>query len=351
MSSSDGLPFSLPEQKAMISASLNSTLISQFLFGIYTGSLFAAIYIHRHRNRMAAHSSVIVIGLTTLYGTTMLIIAINWYYTNVVFCKKATTRATIFLGSASSALPLALNIPDTIAQFGGFILADGLLVWRCFYACGGSWRGSILPIALFALEIVLVVVGTTFSCLLSAREDLQTPRMHRIGDRLDGAMYISAALTSLVGTFMIYRQIYANAYNPHGGTPRSVVRKRYGHVVDALVQSSCLYAVVVVFQAVLVFLNTGQAQESLKIIILDNYAAAFTDIITGLAPTLMVARLFLSYQPKSIDLSSVSLPVELHETPIDDEDSPTGDSGRLGAIEQPVQRNIAETIQEIGKSV
>ncbi|KAF9554301.1 hypothetical protein CPC08DRAFT_766853 [Agrocybe pediades] len=47
MSTTDDFPFSVAQQKALISADLNSTLLFQFLFGIYTGLFPATLYIYR----------------------------------------------------------------------------------------------------------------------------------------------------------------------------------------------------------------------------------------------------------------------------------------------------------------
>ncbi|KAF9536098.1 hypothetical protein CPC08DRAFT_771736 [Agrocybe pediades] len=46
MSTTDEFPYSVAQQKALISADLNSTLLGQFLFGIYTGIFLATMYIY-----------------------------------------------------------------------------------------------------------------------------------------------------------------------------------------------------------------------------------------------------------------------------------------------------------------
>ncbi|KAF9536551.1 hypothetical protein CPC08DRAFT_756525 [Agrocybe pediades] len=55
--------------------------------------------------------------------------------------------------------PTTVAIVITILQFFTqnsvtFVIADAVLVWRCFHACGQSLRSSVMPIALFILETV-----------------------------------------------------------------------------------------------------------------------------------------------------------------------------------------------------
>ncbi|KAF9559429.1 hypothetical protein CPC08DRAFT_807880 [Agrocybe pediades] len=117
MSSTGEFPFSVADQKALISAVLNSTLIEQFLFGIYTGVFAVSIYVY--------HSSGVMI---TLYIITVLKISINWYYVNIVFCVNGATRIATFIENIISPIGVVLNVLNAAVQNCGFLLADGLLV-------------------------------------------------------------------------------------------------------------------------------------------------------------------------------------------------------------------------------
>ncbi|KAF9569065.1 hypothetical protein CPC08DRAFT_813227 [Agrocybe pediades] len=238
---------SITVQKALISADLNSSLMMQLIFGIYTAVLGPAIYVHIRKENRASPQSIIIAGIMiVLYCMTAFVVAVSWYYTSIQFCKQAT-RAAIF-SSADSGIPVPVLILIDLSQNIGFLMADGLLVWRCYHACGGSFRSNILSMGLFIVEITLVVASAIFDCLLYLRPELETHQLILVSDYLDGASFISVAATSLVATFMICYQIYSRT------TPGSGARRLYRHIVDALVQSSCVYTVTVILLAIVDFL-------------------------------------------------------------------------------------------------
>ncbi|KAF9555549.1 hypothetical protein CPC08DRAFT_780419 [Agrocybe pediades] len=253
MSTADDFPFSVAQQKAWISADLNSTLLLQFLFGIYTGLFPATMYIYIHKeNRMRARDMVIIGSTTVLYLATALSTVINWLYTNILFGTHGGTRVEIFMESLIQDLPLGQKIIDNLIFFGGFLFADGLLVWRCFYACGRSFRRSLIPIALLTVEIDMAV----YYAQLSVKEALQ------------------------------------NHY-------------------QGLFESSALYTITVLLQAIVDLNMTGDIESSYKAFLVSNFVDAASQILSGLVPTLMIARLFASSHKEDTEGSSACLPSDL----------------------------------------
>ncbi|KAF9552674.1 hypothetical protein CPC08DRAFT_822744 [Agrocybe pediades] len=140
MSTTSEFPYSVAQQKAMISVDLNSTLLAQFLFGIYTGIFLATMYIYSHKENCTRARDMIIIGNAgALYLLITLTTLINWIYTNILFCTKGATRVDMFIESVTEDIPLGEEIIDDVTSLVGFLFADGLLVWRCFHACGRSF--------------------------------------------------------------------------------------------------------------------------------------------------------------------------------------------------------------------
>ncbi|KAF9560011.1 hypothetical protein CPC08DRAFT_708345 [Agrocybe pediades] len=201
----------------------------------------------------------------------------------------------------------------------GFIFADGLLVWRCVHVCGRSLLKSSLPIGLFIAEIAFVILCTTYACLLDVNPGFATPKRIKINTRLGAVMFLTVAATSVVATFMICREIFTHT------TPGSPSRKRYRHLVGVLIQSCLLYSVVVVIHAALALAETGEVQTSLDLQMAVYYLTAVSLVATGLAPTLMIAGLFMpSSQGDTEMICSDDLPISSN---LDDSDIETQGSG------------------------
>ncbi|KAF9560016.1 hypothetical protein CPC08DRAFT_762941 [Agrocybe pediades] len=306
MSTTDLYQYTIPQQTLRISSDLNSTLIIQFLFGVYTGVFFVSLFIYLQRgNRTASKDRVVIGSMTALYVLSAINVPINWYYTNLLICTRGTTRFNMFEESMTGTLPTAIRILSETSRFGGFILADGLLVWRCYHACGRSLRGLVLPVAYRPSE-VLVICNTVFACLTDLEARFDTAQWHPIEARLTAAMYTAVALTSLVSTFIICREIYVRAKRL--SLPGS--RTRYWRVIDVLIQSSGAYTALVLPEAIMNFVDTGGDSSTVfteSVIFL--YLDAILPFVSGLAPTLMVARLFLGFNENHSDeISYAELP-------------------------------------------
>ncbi|KAF4610000.1 hypothetical protein D9613_010332 [Agrocybe pediades] len=149
-------------------------------------------------------------------------------------------------------------------------------------------------------------------------------------------MYVSVAATNLMATFMIYRQICTHT------THSSHSWSRHKHVIDALVQSAAVYSAVVVFQAIMGFLDTSEARLSKKAPVVEYYANALS--IMGLIPTIMVAR--LASRSKDDQIEELSESVHIPSGLLNQQFKPaTGAEGTL-AIERTDSRRTTQESQE-----
>ncbi|KAF9541631.1 hypothetical protein CPC08DRAFT_717107, partial [Agrocybe pediades] len=274
MSAPDDVPYSVAQQKTLLSSDLNSTLIYQFLFGIYTGVFPAALYIYVHNENRTRTKDVIIIGcITALYSLTVLNTTMNWLYTNILFVTNGATRVDMFLESALQDVPLGEQIIEDLTIFAVYLFADGLLVWRCFHSCGRSFRRSLFPIALLIVETVLALIATTYSCLLN-KPNFETVQTDAISTCLNAATFVVVAVTSGVSTSLICLQIWRH-------TSRSSRSwKYYRTIINVLIESSAMYTLTVLLSAIADFILTGNMQSTLAALILSNYVDAATQIIS-----------------------------------------------------------------------
>ncbi|KAF4615088.1 hypothetical protein D9613_003287 [Agrocybe pediades] len=189
------------------------------------------------------------------------------------------------------------------------------MIWRCFHACGRSMRKLTLPLGLFVVEFLLVLTNTAFVGLTYMRKSFRNDERVHQSALISGVLETVAVATSLSATFIICQHIYSNTSQDR----RS--RQRYKHIVDILVQSSVLYTTSVLLGAICGFLDRGKVTSPIKAIILDNYADTVLQIMTGLAPTLMVARLVIASDTKSANTTSIYFPSELNRSAPSDDSS------------------------------
>ncbi|KAF9542237.1 hypothetical protein CPC08DRAFT_716970 [Agrocybe pediades] len=282
------------------------------------------MYLHKEI-RVASSKAVVVGSMTALYVLTTIGVALNWFSTNEGFAST--------VASGGSTLSIVMFVLQTITENGvTFIIADGVLVWRCFHACGRSFRSSILPITLFILETVLVICDIILWCLDTVffPSDLKlSPRVsiYSILSILDGAMFISVAVTSLAATFTICWQVYVHTKH----VSRS--RRRYRNVMDALIQSSALYSSVLVIEAVLSIMQGPLSTKSPHLELRAQFVNVVVSLLTGIAPTLMVARLIASSSHEDTEISSSSFPTDLITHPTSHSNGFQGNNNHIGDVE------------------
>ncbi|KAF4609879.1 hypothetical protein D9613_010197 [Agrocybe pediades] len=308
MSTAENFPFSIVQQKAMISADLNSTLLYQFLFGIYTGLFPSTMYIYIHKENRTRTRDMIIIGSTgALYFFIALNTVTNWLYTNILFITQGATRVDIFVESITANMPLGERIVDDLTMSAVFLFADSLLVWRCYHACGRSLCRSLLPIILLTVETVLALSIIIYQCFFDGTPKFETLQTTQISNRLKAATLVTVAATSLVSTVLICLRIWRHT------ALSSRSRKHYQTITVVLIESSTLYTVAVLLLAIADFTTTGNIETTMTFadLLIQNFAGAASQIMSGMAPTLMIARLFVYSGQEGTEVSSAHLPSDL----------------------------------------
>ncbi|KAF4611066.1 hypothetical protein D9613_007325 [Agrocybe pediades] len=132
-------------------------------------------------------------------------------------------------------------------------------------------------------------------------------------DVLDASFKCVSAATSLIATSIIAYRIISTTRsiqipngNVHHTTKKWTYGGRYKHIVDIVLQSAMIYSATLVAMAIIEFVPVS-ADNFVQMNSVVIYFQGVASIVTGLAPTIMVARVALS-TGKTADETSSSGP-------------------------------------------
>jgi len=128
-----------------------------------------------------------------------------------------------------------------------------LKLWRCFHACGRSFRRFVLPLGFFVAEFsklrysyvrtwipdnlplysIALIIAQISLLLIGFRNPLLRISQENI---IAAAIFGTVAATSITSTFTICQTIYSNT------TPEGRARSRYKYIADIIIQSSAIYS-------------------------------------------------------------------------------------------------------------
>ncbi|KAF4611882.1 hypothetical protein D9613_003572 [Agrocybe pediades] len=278
-------------EKALVSAAIHASLLYMFLMGAYLALYIGTIYIYCRKRERSRR--LVVVTLTVLCLTLAAQTGIQWYMVDAML--GGATRELIADGGGG---PVAGVVSTALINF-GYVLADGLLIWRAYQACGRAIISICLPLFFFVLEIGLGIGDVAIDVALEVNPHHNRALRIRQFEIIDGSLSGAVAATSLLSTYTIARRIHTALSN----SPKRS-RKAYWHIVEIVVQSSVIYSIAVLVNAVFDFVNSTVKDFSDVQIIAGDYVTNITTIVTGLAPTLMVARLALWSDTVSTELGT-----------------------------------------------
>ncbi|KAF9553201.1 hypothetical protein CPC08DRAFT_767726 [Agrocybe pediades] len=292
--------YSVAQEKKYLLAPLNMALIYFYMFGIYTGLFALTLFLYlRKKNRTISQTITLIGGLTFLYGVTLgTIIIPTWQTSSSLFVRHDATRSEMFL----------------VSVFGdGRSMSDGVYVLETIYWFLGGSVQTVLPqeavvlmlLLFLGLEVLPLEAGLAIS-LMAYKSFLQFKPQDMnvntltIADRLVGAFAVSTALTAVAATSIICFKIYTHM--------KPVLRshRQYKTIIDILVQSSAIYSIIIVVLAVLGFVRNPDLTKKFNISVGTIYVESLSNIVIGLVPTLMVARLCMSSAQHDTEVFSSS---------------------------------------------
>ncbi|KAJ6602797.1 hypothetical protein DFH09DRAFT_1125538 [Mycena vulgaris] len=246
---------------------LNITLVQAFGNGVYFVVFFLALYAMVFKRKTPKGLLAVVV---LMYILATIQTGVHWAIIRNAFITHGSSPddTVNFLSQPTFALTV---MPATMLVANTF-LADCVLIFRCFAIWNHDWRVIVLP--------VLSTIGGTALGILTVVET-----GHYILSGGDPNSFVDYArpyfsmclVTTLLATILIvFRILWLT--RDHGRTAFS----GYRAIVEMVVESALLYsATLAVYIALLYGADTSNN---------DGYAQAILIQMTGIAPTLIVAR-------------------------------------------------------------
>ncbi|KAF9554291.1 hypothetical protein CPC08DRAFT_713033 [Agrocybe pediades] len=266
---------------AVIDIALNSTVFLTFLMGIYTVVYFGSVYIYLTRRSGDRQRLPIICAITILYMLCIAWFATQWFILRRQFVFNVATEKTIF--TAIYNFPNWIQIVLNVTTFLMYIIADGLLVWRCYRVWDCSFRMTAAPMFFFVGEIAFYMATLGYQQL----PDPLTPKQVVIGDAILSSAYFASFASSIIATLLIAYRIYSVSKK------ETRYAQRFRNVLEMVVQSAAFYSMALFVTAVIETLPPETALE-VSAVASQSWTITLLVPITGIAPTLMMARVAMA---------------------------------------------------------
>ncbi|KAF7329962.1 hypothetical protein MKEN_00260200 [Mycena kentingensis (nom. inval.)] len=262
----------------------NFNLTQIFFNGIYAVVFFIALYGMIFKRKRSPTNTGLMAVIIAMFVLATLQTGIDWANLRYAFITKGTSPTDTvnalleetYLWTVAPAVMLVANT----------FLADCVLIFRCFAVWAHDWRIVLLP-------VLTTIAGTTLGILAV----LQTATFVSGGGDpnsfVDYAIpYISLSLvTTLLATSLIVVRILWLT-RAHGaftlklsGNTGTTTTNTYRVVIEMVVESALVYALTLAIYLALLFGPESSTS--------DGYVKAVLVSMTGIAPTLIVARVSL----------------------------------------------------------
>ncbi|PPR04276.1 hypothetical protein CVT26_004066 [Gymnopilus dilepis] len=306
-------------QKSTISSEVNGTVLQGLLLEV-TSDIDSNLSLIFSEQKIIWEPACSRSNLPSIFFYCFYVI-LFWYLVQAAFVEHSDTRETLYESIiGGSVWPVFVT---GVITFVMAAVGDTIVIWRCFTIWGGSLRVIFLP-ALFHLgqvgtlqitifwladysntnSILFKVVDLTVIILRCAEHFDPTYSQGVLVDNLIAAQSFMTSATTLTATILIAYRIYsASKENVFGST-----RKRLSKIMEVLVESAAVYSLAAVAQAVALVIPETYSNE-----IVVDLASAYTSIlfifISGVAPTILVARIAILEYTNEDTVIGVSVPL------------------------------------------
>ncbi|KAF8879994.1 hypothetical protein CPB84DRAFT_1828334 [Gymnopilus junonius] len=257
---------------------VNSALSEMLLWGLYTVVYVVTLYIYLQKK---ASQNRVVVGVISLsYILYVVQLVIHWNTTQDSIVNGSETRETLFIAMTFG--PGWNLFVNDICTFLMAALADGLLIWRCFYVWDRSIRAILLPSFLLFCEIVVDLSTIIFQSVVHL--DASLDQGYTINKLLGASSFINLGAT-LSATLLISYRIYAVSKEDL----QKSSRKLFQQVLEILVQSATAYVIVTLGYSISVVISYTPSNAA-YVFAAQTYTYHFFIFIAGVAPAIMVAK-------------------------------------------------------------
>ncbi|KAF9004120.1 hypothetical protein BDZ89DRAFT_1080694 [Hymenopellis radicata] len=288
MSTFEDSGLTVADVQSLISAHLHPTILLIFCHGIHTYVFFFALcHIAQRTHSIRKRISFAAI-VTFFWCTNTTIVALEWKCVDLLFITHGTTLEAEYNFVERGTLPGGLTI--SVLRALNVFLADLILIWRCWVLYDGSVKVVLVPSLCLITETVSVCF--LFFYAVSVAPSNSTARADWML-----VYYSTTVMTNSLCTFLILYRITAV-----GGVSASL--KTYRGIIEILVESAAMYAIT---YTVLLAVYAHQFYTG-EDIIPRVYPQLVSYSITGIAPTLIIARVMAGHSRPDDSWTRPSLP-------------------------------------------
>ncbi|KAF8173089.1 hypothetical protein BJ912DRAFT_1079466 [Pholiota molesta] len=268
-----GLGIPVDIERSEISDSLNGMLVQAFLMGMYTILYIATIYVYFARNssqRFLVPATVSMLYLCNLVG-----FSVQWYNTKWEFINNGDTRDSVF--ESLYIVPNWFFVAEDTPAYIAFVLADGLLIWRCFFVWNRSIRVISVSLILVITEAALFFVEIIFD---GKDGELVSEALSITLNALLSAAFFITFATTLVTTILIAYRIYSVSKQ------EGVSARRFKHIIDIVIQSGAVNSLTLLANAIIVVLPASilNTKDSAA----NTYAENIVPYVLAMSTTIML---------------------------------------------------------------
>ncbi|KAK0466025.1 uncharacterized protein EV420DRAFT_1636594 [Desarmillaria tabescens] len=238
---------------------LNAIILKSLLHGIYTGVLAVTLWTN-YVNKSRPIGNVMIMAIILIYTLTSIGFALNWSLVHSAFITVTNRQNfwTVYLklNDVSDKVVLSMGITGILCT----ILADSIMIWRCWVIWGWNRLIVLLPTLCLVSSIAFKSFDMYMMFTDRNRPDLFYP-------------VLFASFTLVTMTWCTLGIVYHIL--SIGGNLRA-----YRRAIEILVESSTLYSVALILYVAL-FAHNGWSA---------NYLVSVATVSRGIAPTLIVGR-------------------------------------------------------------
>ncbi|KAF9007703.1 hypothetical protein BDZ89DRAFT_1079321 [Hymenopellis radicata] len=271
MSTFEDYGLTVADVQSIMSISLHPVIFEAFCHGIYTCIFFLALYYIIESTQPMRKRMTLASIITFLWFANTVILGLQWKLTEFNFDLTGDIPMTI-----------AASVLRDLSVF----VADLILVWRCWVLYGGSFK-------VIAIPALCVITETISACmiLVAFLEDIlhNTESTSRTNWTL---VYYSmtVATNSLCTILILFRIVRVS------GLGASL--KTYSGIIEILIESAAMYAIIYIA----LLIAYADHRDCLPYPMVISYS------ITGIAPTLIIARVMAGQSRPDDSWSRPSLP-------------------------------------------
>ncbi|PPQ91124.1 hypothetical protein CVT25_013262 [Psilocybe cyanescens] len=282
MSTSDQ-PFSTNFQQAEISSNLNSSMLLNYLMGIYTLVYAGTLFIYSSNKATHANRRIVLSAISVLYLLCFVQFVVQWYSIDLDVVINGDTRESIFFSTVEGG-PKWLWVFANVPFYASFVASDGLLIWRCYHVWGRSFRVISVLLILLLAEFGLFVTATILEGL-SHRLTSGANTSAALFNSLTSALVFVSLATTVTTSLLIGYRIYSVARL--NGQPS---KRLFKHIVVLVIESAAVYSFVLLLDAVFAVIPSFNLVGS-PLYQAGYFVDAVLIVVPGMAPTVLVARI------------------------------------------------------------